>query len=243
MLTGGQIKTAQLKGGASVESQLSEFVHWYVHSDTGQSSVVSPCYLKLKTSRDIRTHTLRILHLIEHVLCTVTVCLVCTHSHRNCLFRALADQQLNDDDGHHSNHRVIRRAVVAHMRENRDHFAPFSSSKKMCRLKSTVSEPFPWPCGGGGGSLLDLFVDSSAVAELAKDGQCAGNDVIVAFSCCYGAHVVIYQLNEQVVGGTRPPHHWSHKSSTHVAYLMGTTTALCCPLLLPSQQSPSPFYS
>ena len=44
-----------------------------------------------------------------------------THSHRNCLFRALSEQL---GDGH-SNHKVVRRVVVAHMRDNKDHFAPF----------------------------------------------------------------------------------------------------------------------
>lgn len=77
----GQIKAAQLKGGAD-ESQLSEFVHWYVHSDTGQSSVVSPRHLKLKPGRDIRTHTLglTLIYLLNSMyVLSPSVC--CVHIH------------------------------------------------------------------------------------------------------------------------------------------------------------------
>ena len=53
--------------------------------------------------------------------CVTAICYMRTHSHSNCLFRALADQ-LRDG---HTNHRILRRDVVAYMRENSDQFAPF----------------------------------------------------------------------------------------------------------------------
>ena len=46
---------------------------------------------------------------------------MCTHSHSNCLFRALS-HQLSDG---HTGHRILRRNVVEYMRQNRDDFAPF----------------------------------------------------------------------------------------------------------------------
>lgn len=68
-----------------------------------------------------------------------------------------------------------------------------------------------------------------AVAELAKDGEFAGNDAIVAFARCHGVNVVIHQLNAPrwEVHGAVPP----EGKTLHIAYLNGEHYCSVRPLL------------
>ena len=68
------------------------------------------------------------------------------------------------------------------------------------------------------------------VSELAKDGEYAGNDAIVAFSRCYSMHVVIHQLNAPR-WEIHAPHTAATLNTLHIAYLNGEHYCSIRPLL------------
>lgn len=82
------------------------------------------------------------------------------------------------------------------------------------------------------------------MAELAKDGEYAGNDAVVAFSRCYGVHVIIHQLNAprwevHAPSVADPP------KTVHIAYLNGEHYCSVQPLApaTPAQPLPLPQLS
>lgn len=97
------------------------------------------------------------------------------------------------------------------MRESREHFAPF---------------------------MEENFDDY--ITDLARDGQYAGNDAIVAFSRCYGVHVVIHQLNEPRLEVHTPSASATTKT-VHIAYLNGEH--YCSVQSLPQDSSALPKVS
>ena len=78
------------------------------------------------------------------------------------------------------------------------------------------------------------------MAELAKDGQYAGNDAIVAFSCCYGAHVVIHQLNEPR-WEVHAPCTTGTVKTLHIAYLNGDHYCSVLPIAPAESAEPLPL--
>lgn len=152
-------------------------------------------------------------------VCLVTLA-VC---HRNCLFRALADQ-LEGDMSQHMRH---RRKIVDYIIKHRRDFEPFVEDEVQFERYGKNDPPsiflsivhlsfsFVHSCQ----FKLFKYFNFFPVRNLGQNGTYGGNESLVAFARLHDVNIIIHQLNEpcwQVTGSASPS-----SPELHISYHNG----------------------